>query len=140
MVQLILGFFTFMMQTASFDDFDHSTGYKWSAHERIGKRSTHQYLGVDEETVNLSGTIYPAFSGEAISLTVLREMAHSGKSFILISGTGHVLGEFIILDVKDKRSYFMDNGAAQKIDFSLSLKRYDDDKSLLETITDALSM
>lgn len=140
MIQMTLGFFPFMLETASFDDFDHSTGFKWSSHERIGKRSTHQYLGVDEETVELSGTIYPAFVGQTLSLKSLRNMASNGKPYILISGTGHVLGEFIILDVKDKRSNFMDNGAAQKIDFSLSLKRYDDDKSLLETITDALPM
>jgi uncharacterized protein len=138
-MQMILGFFIFTLSTASFDDLDRSTAFKWSAHERIGRRSTHQYLGVDDETISLSGTLYPAFKGSTLSLTLLREMADSGKSWILISGTGNIYGKFMILDIKDKRSLFMSNGAAQKIEFSMTLKRYDDFNDTLESIADALS-
>ena len=138
MGQMILGNFIFSLLTASFDNLDHSTGSKWSSHERIGRRSAHQYLGVDDEEIDINGVIYPAFAGQTLSLSVLRKMADDGKPYVLITGMGNVLGEFIILDVKDKRGYLMDNGAAQKIEFSLKLRRYDDDKNILETITDAI--
>lgn len=138
-MQMILGYFIFSLSTASFDDFSRAVGQRWSSHERIGKRHTYQWLGVDEEQISLSGTIYPAFDGEPLSLDVLKIMASKGVPYIMISGTGFVLGEYIILEVSDKRSEFMDNGAAQKIDFSITLKRYDDEDDALETINDALS-
>jgi phage protein U len=138
MGQMILGNFIFSLLTASFDDLDHSTGSKWSSHERIGKRSTHQYLGVDDEEYDLNGVMYPAFAGQTLTLQILRNMADRGKPYFLITGNGFILGQFIILAVNDKRSNLFSDGAAQKIEFSLKLRRYDDDKNTLETITDAI--
>lgn len=138
-MQMILGSFIFSLSTASFDDFSRAVGQRWSSHERIGKRHTYQYLGVDEEEINLSGTIYPAFEGQPLSLDFIKGMAGKGQPYMLISGMGHVFGEYIIRQVEDKRSLFMDNGASQKIDFSIKLTRYDDDSTPLESISDALS-
>ena len=138
-MQMILGYFIFSLSTACFDDFSRAYGQRWSSHERIGRRHTYQYLGIDEEEINLSGTIYPAFDGEPLSLDLIKSMSGKGEPYMLIAGTGFVLGEYIILDVSDKRSEFMNNGAAQKIEFSIKLKRYDDNSDSLGTIVDALS-
>lgn len=41
----------------------------------------------------------------------------------LINDNGEILGKFVIMSVKETQSYFDKNGDAQKIEFSLVLKR-----------------
>lgn len=135
---MALGNFVFSMDTAAYDVFERTAGFKWSAHERVGKRSTHQYLGVDDEDISLSGVIFPAFRGQPLSIDKLREMGKKGVAYFLISGTGHILGKFFIVSVREKKEVFFNDGTAQKLEFSLSLKRYDDDKKQKETILDAI--
>lgn len=137
-MMMILGYFIFSLHTAAYDEFSRATGQRWSSHERIGKRHTYQYLGVGEEEINLSGSIYPAFAGDPISLELIRKMSDEGEPHILISGTGKVFGQYIIEDLSEKRTLFFDNGAAQRIDFSLKLKRYDDDSDENRNIVDAI--
>lgn len=131
---LILGLFVFSVETAPYQQLKRLTKQKWVSNSRIGTRPGYQYLGPDEETITLTGTLYPELTGGQKNLSMLNSMASSGKPFALLSGDGDALGLWVIEQMEETHSHFHRNGAARKIVFSLSLKRVDDDK-VASTIT-----
>ncbi|EBV5086687.1 phage tail protein, partial [Salmonella enterica subsp. enterica serovar Minnesota] len=84
-----------------------------------------QFLGVDEETITLSGELYPELTGGTLSLMTLQWMADTGKAWPLIEGTGFIYGMFVITSLSRTRTFFSPNGHASKIEFTLTLKRVD---------------
>ncbi|MDR2507405.1 MAG: phage tail protein [Candidatus Accumulibacter sp.] len=124
---LCLGGFVFSLKTAPFQTFQHQTSWRHPSNARVGLRPAPQYIGPDEEKVTLAGVLLPEFTGGPLSLTRLREMADSGKSFVLIDGNGTFYGMFVIESADKTGSLFFADGAARKIEFSLALKRVDDD-------------
>ena len=57
----------------------------------------------------------------------MRLSAGIGVALPLISVGGLILGRWIIESVTETKSEFLSNGGARKIEFSLSLKRYQQD-------------
>ncbi|MGK5016508.1 phage tail protein [Janthinobacterium sp. HLS12-2] len=54
-------------------------------------------------------------------------MADTGKSWILIQGTGRILGSYRITSMTEGRSILDGSGGARRVEFSIALKRDDDD-------------
>ncbi|MOA68720.1 Phage P2 GpU [compost metagenome] len=52
-------------------------------------------------------------------------MADTGLSWPLIEGTGFIYGMFVITSLSKTRTVFFKDGAARRIEFTLSLKRVD---------------
>ena len=57
---------------------------------------------------------------------VLQAMADTGDAWPLIEGTGRIYGLYVIESLQTTRTLFFQDGAARRIDFSLSLKRVAD--------------
>lgn len=126
-VMLALGDFQFSIETAAYEGFTRSTGYRWASQERFGNAPAVQFTGLEDETINLNGTIYPGFRGGLIQLDNLRAMAVKGEPMQLINGQGYLLGTWAIASVEEKQEAFLPGGTAQKVDFTLQLKRYDNE-------------
>ncbi|MBC3250986.1 phage tail protein [Serratia fonticola] len=124
-MMMALGMFVFIMRTAPYQEMQHQMSWRHVSNSRIGQRPATQFLGIDEETITLSGTLYPQLTGGTLSLLALEWMADSGKSWPLIEGTGMIYGMFVITELSRTRSYFSPNGHASKIEFTLTLKRVD---------------
>ena len=58
-----------------------------------------------------------------MSLTAMRLMADTGKSFPLISGTGKIYGLWVIDSLNETQTYFFKNGKPRLVEFSLTLKK-----------------
>jgi len=123
---MILGGFIFSTYTAAFDSFQRTTAQRWAAKNRVRKRAMHQHLGPANDDFKFPGTLYPETDAQAPSIEILRGMADAGVPYILISGDGWVFGEYIILDVADTRSFFLKDGSALKIEFNLTVRRYEE--------------
>lgn len=124
-MMMALGMFIFVMRTAPYQELQHQMSWRHTTNSRVGQRPATQFLGVGEETITLSGTLYPELTGGTLSLLALEWMADSGKSWPLIEGTGMIYGMFVITELSRTRSYFTPNGHAQKIEFSMTLQRVD---------------
>jgi phage protein U len=72
-------------------------------------------------------------AGDPVSLDELRAMADTGESWVLIDGTGKLMGRFVIESIDETRTVFFADGAARQIEFSLTLARVDDDDFIEET-------
>lgn len=126
-MMMALGTFVFSLPDLAYQQLQRSAAWRHASSERVGARAARQYLGPGEETIELSGLIAPELTGSPASLDTLREMAAEGRPLTLVDGTGVVHGAFVITGLQETRTLFFPDGAARKIEFSLSLMRVDDE-------------
>lgn len=125
-MMLTLGMFVFERRTLPYQSMQQTKDYRWASNDRIGKPPAYQFLGKGEDSIQLAGTLYPAITGGRISLQAVELMADEGRAWPLIEGTGNILGMYIVEKVSTTHTEFFSDGAARKIDFTLSLKRVDE--------------
>lgn len=137
-MMMALGFFVFGLKTVPYQQLQRQTSWRHPSVSRIGKRPARQFLGPGDDTITLSGVLYPELTGGKLSLAMLEVMAEEGKAWPLIEGTGLFYGLFVIEEISRTDSVFFPDGAARKIEFSLKLTRVDDEKSLLGQLSSKL--
>lgn len=138
--QLMLGEFMFMLNTAVFQEMNRTAEYKWPGQERFGQRPALQYTGLGAETITLPGVIYPMYKGSANAMATLRGMAAQGKPLMLLDAQGNLYGRWVIKSVDEKRSVFAMFNMPRKIEFNITIERYDgnDTNLLANLLNDAL--
>jgi phage protein U len=92
----------------------------------IGVRPARQFLGPGDDSITLPGVLVPELTGSVLSLDVLRIMGDTGKAWPMIEGTGRIYGIYVIESLNETRTLFFPDGAARRIEFTLSLKRIDE--------------
>jgi phage protein U len=125
-MMMTLGMFVFSLPTLAYQELQRQTEWKHPGSSRVGTRDAHQYTGKGDDTITLSGWIAPELTGSIYSLDALRLMADTGKSWILIQGTGRIYGSFVITSMTEGKSILAQNGDPARIEFSLTLKRTDE--------------
>ncbi|AIY43002.1 Phage-related tail protein [Collimonas arenae] len=136
-MMMALGMFVFSLPTLAYQELHRQTEWKHASTSRVGARDAHQFTGKGDDTVTLSGWIAPELTGSVYSLDALRLMADTGKSWILILGTGRILGSFIITNMTEGRTHLAQDGDAGRIEFTIALKRTDESVlGLLNTLGD----
>ncbi|MBF0169056.1 MAG: phage tail protein [Alphaproteobacteria bacterium] len=134
-----LGLYVFGMNTAPFETLKRSTQSRWESQNRVGKGPAKQFLGPGDDTITIDGALALDLTGGPENLDKLREMASSGKAWILTAGTGEVLDAWFITSVDETRSHMYANGRPRLIEFAIQLTRYwDDDTSALGRLMDSL--
>ena len=128
-MMMSLGMFVFSLQTLAYQEFQRQTAWRHGSTNRIGTNPALQFLGKGDEIVTLPGTLLPELAGSPASLDELRKMADTGKAWALVEGTGLVYGLYVIESMSETRTLFFKDGAARRIEFSLSLKRLDDNRT-----------
>ncbi|WP_338884853.1 MULTISPECIES: phage tail protein [Xenorhabdus] len=129
-----LGLFVFMLKTTPYQTFQYKQSWRHTFNSRVGARPAWQFVGSDNDTITLSGELYPELTGGSLSLTALKLMADSGKAWSFIDGSGAIYGMFVIESIDETKTEFMSGGAARKISFALTLRRVDN--NLLEMLGD----
>jgi phage protein U len=133
-MMMILGLFIFELKTAPYQQLGWENSWRHVKADRVGGSPRYQYIGPGEESLTLTGVLYPEITGGDISLMALRAMGYTGYAWPLIEGTGLMFGMYVITGLKQNRATFFRDGKAAVIEFSLSLKKVNED--LLENIGD----
>lgn len=123
---MALGQFVFCLSTLAYQDLQRQMKWRHASNSRIGARAARQFLGVGDDSFNLSGVLMPELTGSAAALDELREMGNLGASWPLVDGTGVVYGLYVIEGLNETKTVFLSNGAARRIEFQLQLERVDD--------------
>ncbi|KLU15451.1 MULTISPECIES: phage tail protein [Xenorhabdus] len=135
-----LGLFVFMLKTTPYQTFQYKQSWRHAFNSRVGARPAWQFVGSDNDTITLSGELYPELTGGSLSLTALKLMADSGKAWSFIDGSGAIYGMFVIESIDETKTEFMSGGAARKISFTLTLRRVDNNLfEMLGDLQDQLS-
>ena len=126
-IMMALGEFRFALDTAAYDQLRRSDSYRWQGQDRLGRRPAQQFTGHGPSTVELEGTIYPAFRGGLGQITAMREAADAGTPLEMVDGTGRVWGLWCILDLRETQAVFLADGVPRKLEFSIKLVAYGED-------------
>lgn len=124
-MMMTLGTFVFSLPTLAYQQFQRQMAWRHASSERITARPANQFLGPGDESMELTGLVSPEITGTQASLDVLRDMADDGEPMPLVEGTGKVYGAYVILAVNTTATLFFSDGAARRIEFTLSLRRVD---------------
>lgn len=127
MPMMTLGLFVFTLDTLPYQQLQHRIGWRLPGNSRVGQRKSVQFLGPDDETINLSGMLLPEITGGDTALALLRAQADQGRAWPLIDGTGEIWGYYVIESMDAARTYFHADGKARRIEFTVALKRVDDE-------------
>ncbi len=136
-----LGSFQFGIDTASFQELQRASQYRWSGVNRIGRKPAQQFTGSGADTIKLRGTIFPSFAGGLSQMTVMRGQADKGVSLPLVysdSSVAQFVGNWCITDINETRTVFWADGRPRKIEFDLSLIEYGDDAGSAAALQTAL--
>ena len=124
---LTLGQYRFSVNTAAYQELVRTSQYRWQSQERIGQRPAQQYLGPGEESIALTGVLYPAYKGGLGQLDAMRAEAVKGQPLMLSSGSGDVFGKWCLTRVEETRSVFYADGSPRKKEFRLRIVHYGED-------------
>lgn len=126
---MIYGQTPFMAKDVPFDRLERDRQWNWASNNRVNNTPAYQYIGKGEESISLSGILMPEYTAGALSLENFRKMADQGMPFLLMTGYGQVYGYYFLDSIKETHSEYEGSGIAQKIEFSLSLRKADDEVS-----------
>ncbi len=126
-VLMAWGPFNFEVGAAAYEELAHSAAARWEKHAIIGRRPAAQYLGPDEESVTLRGTIYPTAtgSGSATTIGALLTAAQGSTTYTLMSADGTIVDVYRLERARAVSSEIMPGGA-QKIVYDLDFHVHDD--------------
>lgn len=138
-MMMALGLFVFATVTLPYQQLQRTTSWRHPSNSRLGLRPARQFLGPGDDSITLSGTLYPELTGGRVSLAMVRAMAETGRAWPLIEGSGAFYGLWVIESVDETGSVFFADGSARKIEFSLKLARVDDEQvDMLGSVTSSL--
>ena len=139
-MMMAYGMFVFALGTAPYQELQRQANWRHEGQGRVGQRAARQFLGPGDDTITLTGTLLPHFTGGQQNLDQLRAMADEGAAWPLIEGNGTYYGLYVIENLQETKSHQMRDGSAQRIAFSLTLQRVDDRRAdLLGNLNGALT-
>lgn len=127
-MMLSLGMFVFSLSTLAYQELQRQTNWRHASNSRVGAAPALQFVGRGDDTITLPGIILPELSGSTLSLDALRLMANTGKAWPMVEGSGRIYGLWVIDSLSETKTLFFRDGTPRRIEFTLTLKRTDDDR------------
>ena len=127
-MMLSLGMFVFSLSTLAYQALQRQTNWRHASNSRVGAPPALQFVGRGDDTITLPGIILPELAGSVLSLDALRLMANTGKAWPMVEGTGRIYGLWVIESLSETKTVFFKDGTPRRIEFTLTLKRTDDDR------------
>jgi|GEM_PF-200832 len=126
LTMMSLGGFKFGIYTAAYQQLNRSTQYKWGEQEVFGGWDNLQYLGPGQDTQTLTGVIYGEWNGGFQQIDKLRALAAKGEPQLLISGTGRIMGYWVINQIDEGQEKFAAFGVPRRQEFTINLRKFGD--------------
>ena len=119
MILLLLGEFTFSARGDNLTGLTRKSKARLSPQELIQRIAPVQFVGPGPRTISIDAVIRPEYQGGLGQIDDL----HDGRPRMLATGYGHILGDFKIESVDEKRKYLSGPGIPRKIEFKIDLIR-----------------
>lgn len=128
-VMMALGAFRFGVLGGSYQEATRKASYRWETQDRLGRAPAQQFLGPGTEDITLKGVIYPHYRGGLRQVEAMRAIASTGVPLMLVDGLGWVWQRWVITDVTEVKSVLFADGTPRKIEFSIVLRSYGEDRA-----------
>ena len=90
--------------------------------DRLRALPIYQAVTLGKESISLECISMPFIDG-ADALKPLYALANKRRACSLANGKGEYLGKFVILDIDESKSRFLDDGVGLRVNFNLKLER-----------------
>lgn len=124
-VPMALGRYQFEALPFGFEGQDRSTDTPWAELNTAFRLNENQWTGPGSITFDITGVLFPEALGGLSQLEGLRREQLAGKPLMLVTGAGGIHGMHIIENISEGRSYVNHAGLPRKLEYSISLKAYD---------------
>ncbi len=125
---MALGMFVFSINTLAYQELTRDRAWRHARAPRVGALDATQFLGRDNDEITLAGDAPAELMDGAASLAQLVDMAADGAAWPLVSGSGDVLGQFVVTRVSERHTAFFPDGTPRLISFQLQLLEVDADQ------------
>jgi len=132
---MILGFYPFMISSAAYEELSETVSFEWAEQKRIGSYPAMHYTGQNARVRQLRGKLIPPFTGTHANIYRLHAVGELSKPLMLITGSGMVMGRWVIDTVEDTGRFHTSLGAPRLTEWSVKIKKYDDGAGLLGTLS-----
>lgn len=122
-IMAMLGTFTFTINKNDFNRLSRRRSYSFAEIKRARNYDGTQNTGKDTESISISGELITTKSGLR-PLQDLEAIADKKEAVAFIAGYGDVFGDFLITEISDERSVFIDDGKSLLVSFGIELKRF----------------
>lgn len=136
-ILILLGPFRFSLATAAPDEISRSSQWDWREVDRVGVAPAMQFTGPRADTISLGGRLIPGFTGGVEQLAQMRALADLGMPLFMVDGMGRIHGNWVIESVSDSGVNHFQDGTPRRVDFDISLKKYDDGTGILGKLAGA---
>ena len=130
-VLMQLGVFPFSIETAAYQNLKRVTDYRWGKVDRVTKTPSKQFTGLGDDVIDLDGVVYPNWKGGVLQVSLLRELAGTGKPQRMVAmpsmGLGVDHGLWVIERVEEEQSKIGAWGVPAKQRFRIRLSAYGED-------------
>lgn len=123
MILLLLGEFTFSARGDNLTGLSRKSKARLSPQELIQRIAPVQFVGPGPRTISIDAVIRPEYQGGLGQIDDLHDACDDGIPRALVTGYGHVLGDYKIESVDEKRKYLSGPGIPRKIEFKIDLVR-----------------
>jgi len=118
-----LGMFVFDTTTTLPDRLGRQRDWSHERTPRFLARAASQFTGPGEDRIRLDGTLVPELLGDYGAIETLARMADEGEAYPLLDGSHNNLGMFTIDAIDEDKDNLLDNGAAARNAFTITLSR-----------------
>ncbi|EKS7425984.1 phage tail protein [Enterobacter cancerogenus] len=135
------GSFIFSLSTLAYQRLTAQEGWNWAEQPRIGQTERLQYTGKKAPTIQFEGEIYAALVNDSLLTSALesyglfssagvdpveqlRAQANLGMPYMLVTGTGRVMGYWAMTQLSQVMDTFGLNGQQTHQTVSLTLRYY----------------
>lgn len=128
-MQLCIGQFVFTPDDLSFTELQRQRAWNYADNSVASGRARKQFIGAGEDSITLNGIVYQEHGfGTREAIEDLADLASTGQGYVVMDGSGYLYGVYVIDSISESKSILVFQGVPRKIDFSVTLKRVDDDR------------
>jgi len=123
------------IDTPNFESVSRDTNFNIPSQGRLSRDPAHQFTGMGEDVMTIEGRLFPHHFGGEATLHGIIQSGRAGQPLRLVryyplqgAHAGIDCGKWLIRRVRKGHSKIGVTGAAHKIDFTLELVAYGDDR------------
>ena len=130
---LALGPHVFEIAPLNFQEIERSTKTLWPTISRFGGRPGRQFTGYGEDSITITGLLFPDEMGGRDEYEAIRVTQAAAKPVLMLgwatgsSMAANLFGRVVILNVQDTQSIINRQGFGLKIEFSIDVAPYHGD-------------
>lgn len=114
----------FAVGSAAFEEMTRSITMRWPSQPLIGRRPVLQGTGVEEETLEIKGVVFPHIWGGLGQVEAIRQACLIQRPRLMTDGLGNVWGHWVLKALEEQRKHFTVEGAPLRQEYRLKLLAY----------------